>query len=197
MKLNPKFFKISRSYLSNYTQKWYNLEVGDWKKKRKQMKINEGWIVMYKWTYQTEIGAITIGADDDSIIYLKNHDTCVGEFKETELICKAYSQLAEYLLGKRRDFDLPLEPKGTEFQQKIWWASCEIPYGETITYAELAEMTGRPKKAARAAGAANGQNPIYIVIPCHRVIGSNGSLTGYGGGLDMKEKLLKLEGVEF
>jgi len=151
---------------------------------------------MYKWTYQTELGAITIGANTNSITYLKAHDTCVGEFRETDLIREAYLQLTEYLLGKRRDFDLPLEPKGTEFQQKVWWASCEIPYGETITYTELAQMADRPK-AIRAAGAANGQNPIYIVIPCHRVIGRDGSLTGYGGGLDMKEKLLKLEGADF
>ena len=151
---------------------------------------------MYKWTYQTEVGAITIGANMNSITYLKTHDTCEGEFKETDLIQKAYSQLAQYLAGERRDFDLPLDPKGTKFQQDVWFTSCKIPYGETITYKELSELIGR-SKAVRAVGAANGKNPIYIVIPCHRVIGSNGSLTGYGGGLDMKEKLLKLEGAEF
>ena len=150
---------------------------------------------MHKWTYQTEIGAITIGANVNSITYLKTHDACTGEFKETDLIRKAYLQLVEYLSGERSDFDLPLEPKGTEFQQKVWFASCEIPYGETITYKELAQMAGKPK-AIRAAGAANGKNPIYMIIPCHRVIGSNGSLTGYGGGLEIKEKLLRLEGVD-
>ena len=150
----------------------------------------------YKWTYQTEIGAITIGANDNSITYLKTHDTCEGEFKETDLIRDAYLQLMEYLASKRKSFDLPLEPKGTEFQKQVWYASCEILYGETMTYKGLAEQIGKPK-AIRATGTANGKNPIYIVIPCHRVIGSDGSLTGYGGGLDMKEKLLKLEGAEF
>jgi len=151
---------------------------------------------MYKWTYQTEIGAMTIGANSTSITYLKPCDTCEGEFKETDLIRAAYLQLVEYFSGKRKTFDLPLEPKGTEFQRKVWFASCEIPCGETITYKALADMIGRPK-ASRAVGAANGKNPIYIVIPCHRVIGSDGSLTGYGGGLDMKARLLELEGVEF
>ena len=150
---------------------------------------------MYKWTYQTTFGTITIGANVNSITYLKTHDSYVGEFKETDLIQKAYSQLVEYLSGARRDFDLPLDPKGTEFQKQIWDASCEIPCGATITYTELAEMIGKPK-AVRAAGTTNGRNPIWIIIPCHRVIGRNGSLTGYGGGLEMKEKLLKLEGVD-
>ena len=151
---------------------------------------------MYKWTYQTKIGTMTIGANDHHITYLKAHDTCEGEFKETKLIKEAYLQLAAYLSGRCQSFDLPLEPKGTEFQRKVWLASCEIPYGQTITYKELAQMIGKPK-AIRAVGAANGKNPIYIVIPCHRVIGSNGSLTGYGGGLHMKEELLKLERAEF
>jgi len=151
---------------------------------------------MYKWTYQTEIGEVTIGADCSHITYLKMHDAYVAEFKETDLIQKTYSQLLEYLSGSRKDFELPLKPKGTDFQQKVWQASCEIPYGNTITYKELAELIDVPK-AIRAVGAANGKNPIYIIIPCHRVIGSNGSLTGYGGGLLMKEKLLKLEGADF
>lgn len=151
---------------------------------------------MYKWTYQTEIGAVTIGANTNSITYLKTNDTYEGEFKETDLIRKAYLQLVAYLSGKLRGFDLPLEPKGTEFQKQVWYASCEIPYGETITYKELARMIDIPK-AIRAAGAANGKNPIYIIIPCHRVIRWDGSLTGYGGGLEMKEKLLRLEGAEF
>jgi len=150
---------------------------------------------MYKWTYQTRIGDITIGANDNGITYLKTHDTYFGESCETDLIREAYLQLDEYLDGKRRDFNLPLEPQGTDFQRHIWKVLCEIPYGETITYKELAEMIRNPK-AIRAAGGANGKNPIYIIIPCHRVIGSNGNLTGYAGGLDMKEKLLKLEGAE-
>ncbi|MCL2560044.1 MAG: methylated-DNA--[protein]-cysteine S-methyltransferase [Turicibacter sp.] len=149
---------------------------------------------MYKWTYQTEVGAVTIGADAHSITYLKTHDAYAAELKESALIKKAYLQLTEYLSGERCDFDLPLAPKGTAFQKLVWEASGTVPYGKTVTYKQLAETIGMPQ-AVRAVGAANGKNPIYIVIPCHRVIGSNGSLTGYGGGLEMKDKLLKLEGV--
>ena len=151
---------------------------------------------MYKWTYQTKLGTITIGATTTSITYLKTHDACNGELRETDLILKAHHQLNEYLEGQRKNFDLPLEPRGTDFQRHIWKILCDIPYGKTITYTELAKKVGNPK-AIRAAGAANGKNPIYIIIPCHRVIATSGNLTGYAGGLAMKEKLLKLEGVEF
>lgn len=101
-------------------------------------------------------------------------------------------QLQEYFAGKREDFDLPLAPRGTPFQQKVWKQLCRIPYGETISYGELARSIGN-LNASRAVGLANGSNPIPIIIPCHRVIGSNGKLTGYGGGLPIKEKLLALE----
>ena len=101
-------------------------------------------------------------------------------------------QLRAYFSGDRENFDFPLAPEGTTFQQKVWTELCEIPYGETISYGELATRIGNPK-ASRAVGLANGSNPIPIVIPCHRVIGSNGKLTGYGGGLPIKEKLLALE----
>ena len=104
----------------------------------------------------------------------------------------AVRQLREYFSGKRMDFDLPLDPQGTAFQRGVWKRLEEIPYGETISYGELAKRVGNPK-ASRAVGAANGQNPIPIVIPCHRVIGANGKLTGFGGGLPTKEKLLELE----
>jgi methylated-DNA-[protein]-cysteine S-methyltransferase len=103
-------------------------------------------------------------------------------------------QLDEYLAGRRRDFDLPLETDGTEFQRLCWEALRRIPYGETRTYSGLAREIGRPK-AVRAVGHANHDNPIGVIIPCHRVIGANGSLTGYAGGLDMKRALLELEGV--
>ena len=147
---------------------------------------------MYKWTYQTEIGNITIGANDQGVTYLRTHDTYEGAFEETELIQKAYGQLLEYLDGHRREFDLPLVLEGTDFQKKVWETSCHIPYGKTTNYQKLAEVIDRPK-AIRAVGAANGQNPIWIMVPCHRVIGTNGSLTGYGGGLPMKKRLLELE----
>lgn len=101
-------------------------------------------------------------------------------------------QLRAYFAGELENFDLPLEPRGTTFQQKVWTGLCEIPYGETISYGELARRVGNPQ-GSRAVGLANGSNPIPIIIPCHRVIGSNGKLTGYGGGLPIKEKLLALE----
>jgi len=105
---------------------------------------------------------------------------------------KAIDQLHSYFAGELEAFDLPLAPEGTPFQQSVWRNLCEIPFGKTISYGELAQRIGNPK-ASRAVGLANGSNPIPIVIPCHRVIGSNGKLTGYGGGLPIKEKLLALE----
>jgi len=101
-------------------------------------------------------------------------------------------QLHAYFAGDLENFDLQLAPEGTPFQLGVWRSLCDIPYGETISYGELASRIGNPK-ASRAVGLANGSNPIPIVIPCHRVIGSNGKLTGYGGGLPIKEKLLALE----
>ncbi len=101
-------------------------------------------------------------------------------------------QLNAYFAGELKEFEIPLLFEGTDFQKKVWKALQTIPYGETISYGELAKQIGDPK-AVRAVGAANGQNPIPIIVPCHRVIGSNGSLTGFGGGLENKRKLLELE----
>ena len=106
---------------------------------------------------------------------------------------EAAAQLRAYFDGKLREFNLPLVPKGTQFQLQVWSALREIPYGKTISYAELARRIDKPK-AVRAVGAANGRNPLAIIVPCHRVIGSDGSLTGYGGGMRNKELLLALEG---
>jgi len=103
-------------------------------------------------------------------------------------------QLGEYFEGKRRSFDLPMAPQGTAFQQRVWAALQTIPYGTTISYRQLAEKIGN-MGAIRAVGRANGSNPIPIIIPCHRVIGTDGSLIGFGGGLPLKAELLKLEGV--
>ncbi|MBU3160256.1 methylated-DNA--[protein]-cysteine S-methyltransferase [Clostridium frigoris] len=111
---------------------------------------------------------------------------------ETVLLKGANRQLQEYFSGKRKVFDLPLAPSGTEFQQKVWHALREIPYGKTNSYKDIAKNIGNIK-AARAVGMANNKNPILIFIPCHRVIGSNGKLVGYAGGLDVKEKLLNIE----
>jgi methylated-DNA-[protein]-cysteine S-methyltransferase len=103
-------------------------------------------------------------------------------------------QIGQYLEGVRRQFDLPLAPHGTEFQRRVWIEIARIPFGETLTYAELAARAGAPG-AARAAGAATGRNPLSIIVPCHRVVGSDGSLTGYAGGIERKTRLLRLEGA--
>ena len=108
------------------------------------------------------------------------------------ILCEAERQLAEYFAGKRTRFDLPLEPRGTQFQKKIWQALREIPFGQTRSYLDLAKAAGSPR-AARAVGAANGKNPLSIVVPCHRVIGADGKLTGFAAGLEIKAKLLALE----
>jgi methylated-DNA-[protein]-cysteine S-methyltransferase len=112
--------------------------------------------------------------------------------EDPERLQEPARQLRAYFAGELETFDLPLAPAGTSFQLAVWRSLCEIPYGETISYGELARRLGNPK-ASRAVGLANGANPLPIVIPCHRVIGSNGKLTGYGGGLPIKEKLLALE----
>ena len=109
-----------------------------------------------------------------------------------DVLDDAVAQLESYFAGERTDFDLPLHPQGTDFQLRVWAALREIPYGETISYGELARRVGNPS-ASRAVGLANGRNPISIVVPCHRVIGADGSLTGYGGGMDRKRTLLDLE----
>jgi methylated-DNA-[protein]-cysteine S-methyltransferase len=113
-----------------------------------------------------------------------------------EQVAEVSNQIIEYFAGSRKQFTLRLSPEGTAFQQRVWNELLNIPYGEAISYGELATRVGNPK-ASRAVGAANGQNPISIIIPCHRVIGSDKSLTGYGGGLNIKEALLKHEGVDF
>lgn len=148
---------------------------------------------MTYYVFDTEIGKITIAEKKGAINIIAFGDKKLQyENKKTPLLEKAYLQLKEYFEGKRKVFDLPLAPEGTPFQKRVWQALLEIPYGQTVCYGEIAERTGN-KKASRAVGMANNRNPIAIVIPCHRVIGKNGSLTGYGGGLDIKEKLLNIE----
>jgi methylated-DNA-[protein]-cysteine S-methyltransferase len=112
--------------------------------------------------------------------------------QETPLIKKAAKQFGEYFDGKRKNFDLPLRMKGTVFQVKVWNALKKIPYGKTVSYGDIAAIIGNPK-ACRAVGMANNRNPIAIIVPCHRVIGKDGSLTGYAGGLELKRQLLELE----
>ncbi|HXZ48943.1 MAG TPA: methylated-DNA--[protein]-cysteine S-methyltransferase [Usitatibacter sp.] len=110
------------------------------------------------------------------------------------LLCDCARQLAEYFARRRRRFDLPLAPQGTPFQRRVWDEIARVPYGTTLTYSQLAERAGAPG-AARAAGAATGRNPLAIVVPCHRVVGAHGDLTGYAGGVERKARLLSLEGA--
>ena len=157
--------------------------------------------------YKMSIGTFMIAADNDAITMVKligfddppsiattsdpPHDNSPSGL--TDLAAK---QLEEYLNGNRREFDLPLKTSGTVFQQAVWEALKSIPYGQTRSYKQVALMINKPN-ACRAVGMANNKNPIWIIIPCHRVIGSNGSLVGYGGGLDNKRKLLLLENPGF
>lgn len=144
--------------------------------------------------YESEIGAIGIAEEEGYVSdVVFGRDLLSGiEIRETGLIKKAYGQIAGYLSGIRKEFDLPLIIEGTEFQETVWRELQRIPYGETRTYGEVAEAVGKPK-AVRAVGAANNRNRLPVIIPCHRVVGANGSLTGYSGGLDAKRKLLELE----
>ena len=121
-------------------------------------------------------------------------DEAEGEECADPALQACAAQLKEYFAGKRQDFDLPLSPTGTEFQKNVWQALQAIPYGELRSYRDIAESLQKPK-AVRAVGAANGRNPLPIVVPCHRVIGSDGSLTGFAGGLEAKRVLLRLEGA--
>jgi methylated-DNA-[protein]-cysteine S-methyltransferase len=145
--------------------------------------------------YQTEIGKIGIADDNEfitDVVLAGEGEPSNAMIKETPLNKEAAAQIKEYLKGSRKDFDLPLKPQGTDFQLRVWQALLAIPYGETRSYQEIAEQAGNIK-ACRAVGLANNRNPIAIIIPCHRVIGKNGSLTGYGGGLEIKARLLELE----
>ena len=140
------------------------------------------------------LGELYIFEEDNKIVQISTSYTPAKECKEemSELLSYTVGQLNEYFAGTRKAFSIPLDMRGTEFQKRVWNALLEIPYGETWSYKQLAEFINNPK-AVRAVGGANHNNPIMIIVPCHRVIGSNGSLTGYAGGLDMKEHLLNLE----
>lgn len=148
----------------------------------------------YWYCMKTDMGPIRILCEDNAIVRVDftDHSPEDAIREKTELIDRAVYQMEEYLRGERKRFDLPLKPVGTLFQNKVWEALLTIPYGTTKSYGEIASMIGSPK-ASRAVGGANNKNPISIIIPCHRVIGANGSLVGYGGGLDKKVSLLQLE----
>ena len=146
----------------------------------------------------TPIGPLSLLSDGAALlaVFFDRHagapDHNLRELGPDEITHTAAAQLEEFFARQRRDFELPLRAEGTAFQRAVWTALHTIPFGETITYAELALRVGRPK-AARAVGAANGKNPLSILVPCHRVIGANGALTGYAGGVENKRKLLEFE----
>ena len=144
----------------------------------------------------TPLGTMRLVTDGRAILALEFDAPAIAatplSLAARQLADAVARRLDAYFAGERVPFDFPLAPPGTPFQQSVWSALCGIPYGETVSYAEIARRVGRPS-AVRAVGAANGRNPIAIVIPCHRVIGTNGTLTGYGGGLDRKRALLLLE----
>jgi len=146
------------------------------------------------------LGSVLLVANGDALCgvyfddqkYLPPIDPAWQEDNGSAVLRAAHDQLDQYFAGSRKRFELPLAPDGTSFQRAVWNAIAQVPWGETLTYAELASRAGRPG-SARAAGAATGRNPLSIIVPCHRIIGSDGSLTGYAGGLDRKQKLLALE----
>lgn len=147
--------------------------------------------VQYISYVNSQIGLIEIISNGIAVVSC-GFVCCKKEGKTDKISEKGAIQIQEYLLGKRKVFDLPLEMEGTPFQRKVWQTLCSIPYGETRTYKEIAIQIGN-EKACRAVGMANHKNPIGIIVPCHRVIGANKKLVGYAGGLDKKEFLLKLE----
>ena len=146
------------------------------------------------WMFETPLGNIAVGEEDGAIVrvYLPGQPTPRLMPHKTPLLERAEAQILEYLNGKRQVFDLPLSPAGTPFQRKVWTALQEIPYGQTRTYGQVACSVDCPG-GARAVGMANHHNPIPILIPCHRVVGAKGQLTGYAGGMELKAALLALE----
>ena len=150
--------------------------------------------VKYYNYYNTPIGVVTISSDGKSVTSLKmgKQGGFQGERKRDDVLDEAYTQLCQYLKGERETFDLPLNPDGSDYQKKVWQLLMDVPYSKTVTYKDLALAMGK-KKSFRAVGGAVSRNPILIFIPCHRVVGLDGSLTGYSGGRDVKEKLLNIE----
>lgn len=148
--------------------------------------------------YSSPIGKLLLVGENSTLerLYFQNKidNAKLGEdFEENARVFKeVIEQLTQYFSGERRSFDLPLAPDGTDFQQRVWCELQQVPYGETTNYGEIAARMGNPR-ACRAVGLANGRNPIPIIIPCHRIIGKDGSLTGFGGGLKVKKQLLSLE----
>lgn len=158
-------------------------------RKKQSILVNK-----YVQTYASPVGPLTVTANEQAVTGII-FGMSEKESRPSRITEAAIIQLKEYFSGQRKIFDLPLEPAGTVFQKKVWNALCDIPYGKTVSYRQIAEKIDCPK-GFRAVGMANNKNPISIIIPCHRVIGADGSLTGYGGGLSVKESLLQLEAAD-
>ena len=153
------------------------------KEREPQMKF-----AIYKFPY----GFLKIGYQAETLKLLQRTDKTSDDDKKTDFTDLVYKEIIEYLNGERTSFDIPYELEGTDFQKKIWKELTRIPYGQTRTYKDIANTIGN-KNASRAVGMANNKNPLMIIVPCHRVVGTNGKLVGYAGGLDMKKDLLDLE----
>ncbi|MFT3838734.1 MAG: methylated-DNA--[protein]-cysteine S-methyltransferase [Myxococcaceae bacterium] len=155
---------------------------------------------LFTKTMTSPVGPLRLFADDEALVgvyFSKTKDEPpegAKQVKSHPMLDRAERELREYFAGKRKDFDVPLRPQGTDFQRQVWKQLSRIPFGERISYAELAKRIGNPK-AMRAVGSANGCNPIPIIVPCHRVVGADGSLTGFGGGIANKRILLDHEQV--
>lgn len=147
---------------------------------------------VFRAYYRSEIGTVEIAGTEEGILSIKAVEEMEGPSEIPPCLQECYKQLDEYFKGKRKDFSLNLLPQGTDFQKKVWSQLEEIPYGKKASYRDIACNIGNPK-AVRAVGGANGKNPLWIVVPCHRVIGSSGELTGYAGGLWRKKWLLEHE----
>lgn len=148
------------------------------------------------YLFDTPLGQMALAAGDGALVrlFLPNQPTPRLASRQTPLLARGQDQLLEYLAGSRKEFDLPLAPQGTEFQKKVWSALGDIPWGRTRTYRDIAMAVDCPK-GFRAVGMASRRNPLPIFIPCHRVVGADGSLTGYAGGLELKRTLLTIEGT--
>ena len=152
--------------------------------------------MFHQYSYETKLGSVTFVEEDGALLAISTHRSFEGVIQETKLIKEAYRQFSEYLEGERKEFNLLFKMQGTEFQKRVWKALCDIPYGETRSYKQIAQAIGNPK-AVRAVGMANNKNPLLVIVPCHRVIGTNGQLVGYASGLEKKRLLLQLENSHF
>ena len=157
--------------------------------------------MFYSFLEESPAGRILVAGDETALREVRflrerpERAIIPDDWEENERPLRAtLKQLRAYFAGRLQEFDVPICPEGTAFQRDVWEALRAVPYGETASYGQIARQIGRPK-ACRAVGAANGRNPIPIIVPCHRIIGSNGSLVGFGGGLGVKKALLRLEGI--